>query len=126
MANHTGSLELVAIPNRPSLVIRDITTFNLEWPRMEANAHFLLQWRGIRVDRYKTWLSNYLNIFNAYIEPGVDLNDLSSLVFCLPNIEKSSKEKSTFEFPPNFNCDNPREISEIIMVYNYSDMEPSL
>ena len=86
--------------------IRDNTTFNKEWPKTEACIHFLLLWRGIIEDNGKAWLKNYLNVYNACIELGVDLNDISSLVFCLPNIEKSSREKSAFEFSPNYQSEN--------------------
>ena len=54
----------------------------------------------------REWLSNYLNSFNAYIQPGVIFDDLEALKFCTPNLEKTSRVKFDFEFPPNFCVDN--------------------
>ena len=45
---------------------------------------------------------NYLDLLKAYIHLGVEFSILDRLVFCTPNIEKTSREKSSFEFPPNF------------------------
>ena len=69
---------------------------------MEASIQFLLWWRGIVEDDNKEWLMNYLNVFKAYIHHGVVLDNIEALKFCTLNIEKSSREKYEFEFPPNF------------------------
>ena len=69
---------------------------------MEVSIWFLLQWRRIVEDDSKDWLENYLNIFKAYIHPGMLLDNLEALNFCTPNMEKSSREKNEFEFLSNF------------------------
>ena len=69
---------------------------------MELCFQFLLGWRRIMVDNGHEWLINYLSLFNAYIHPRVELGNLDALEFCTPNIEKSSREKFSFEFPPHF------------------------
>ena len=68
-------------------------------------------------DPDKVWLHVYLDIFNSYIEPGVALDNLEALEFCIPNLEKTSKEKRSFVFPPNFQSKNPNKIAEIIMAH---------
>jgi hypothetical protein len=35
---------------------------------MEASVNFLLRWRGIIEDPSKSWLTDFLHIFEAYIE----------------------------------------------------------
>ena len=60
---------------------------------------------------------NYLNVFNSYIEPGTDMNNWDKLEFCLPNYDKSSKDRTTLVFPPNCMAEDSNEISKIIMVY---------
>ena len=84
---------------------------------MEASINFLLRWRGILDDPGKAWLQAYLNILKSYVEPGIDLDDLEVLEFCIPNLEKTSKERNSFVFPPNFHSNNPNEIAEIIMIF---------
>ena len=39
-----GHLDLVIAPCHQSLVIRENLAFYCEWPKMEANLHFLLRW----------------------------------------------------------------------------------
>ena len=78
---------------------------------MEANIHFLLKGRGIVEDSNKEWLRSYLDIFKSYIHPSVVLDNLEALEFCIPNMEKSSREKSSFVFPPNFQSKNPNDIA---------------
>lgn len=112
-----GSLELEVAYRWPSLLISENLAFLKEWPRMEANIQFLLQWRGIIEDYSKDWLRNYLNISNAYIQPGVSLDNSEALNFCTPNTEKSSREKKEFELPPFFQPKKYNDISEIIMVF---------
>lgn len=65
----------------------------------------------------KDWLINHHNIFNAYIHLGVVLDNLEALNFYKLNMEKSSREKNAFEFPPNFQLEKPNDILEIYMVY---------
>ncbi len=84
---------------------------------MDASIQFLRRWRGIIEDGGRAWLKNYLGIFKSYIFMSVELENLEALDYCIPNIEKSSKEKSSFEFPPHFQSKNPKDIAEIIMVF---------
>ena len=67
-------------------------------------------------DEGKEWLTNYLNLFNTYIQLGVVFDDLDALEFCTPNSEKMSRAKFNFEFPPNFIIEKPNDIPEVIMV----------
>ena len=117
MVHPLGSFELAIVPRHPSLVIQENELFFQEWPKIKANIHFLLKWRGIIEDHSKAWLRNYLSIFNSYIQLGVELDNLEALDFDIPNMEKSNREKHTFEFSPNFQTKNPKNIAEIIMVY---------
>ena len=84
---------------------------------MEACFHFLLQWRKITINPDHEWLSNYLNLFNAYIHPEVEFGKLDMLEFCTLNIEKSSREKLSFELPPFFQSKYPNDLAEVIMVF---------
>ena len=102
MDHPLGSFNLEIVPRQHALVIRDLVAFNKVWPKMESSIQFLLGWRGIMVDNRKEWLRSYLGLFNAYIHPGVGFGNLDALDFCTPNIEKSSREKFSFEFPPFF------------------------
>ena len=102
MALPPGILDTTLHLTRPVILIRDPPTFNKEWANMEASIHFLLCWRGISEDNSKDWLLNYLTSTRAYIEPGSDFDNLPSLSFCTPNLDKSSKVRSTYVFPPNF------------------------
>ena len=77
---------------------------------MEANIYFLLRWRGILEDHSNAWLRNYLNIFNSYIQLGVELDNLEALDLCILNMEKFSKETSAFKILPNFQTENPKDI----------------
>ena len=63
------------------------------------------------------WLVNYLKIYKAYVHLGVTFDNLDNLDFCTPNIEKTSREKSSFEFPPFFKVQNPNDFVEVIMIY---------
>lgn len=112
-----GHPDLEAAFRRPSLVIREGLAFYREWPKMEANLHFLLHWRGIIVDESKAQLLNYLHMFNAYIQPGVTFENLDTLNFCTLNVEKTNRAKVDFEFPPNYYVEQPNDIPEVIMVY---------
>lgn len=101
--NHPlGSLVVANIPRRPAIVIRDSTTFNLVWPKMESCFHFLLRWRKITSRQGLKWLNDYLGLFKAYIYLGVGFGNLDLLDFYTPNIEKISRARSSFEFPPHF------------------------
>ena len=117
MAYPLGSFDIAIVPRCLALAIRDIHEFSWAWPKMKASINFLLRWRGIRVDSNIEWLSNYLNIFNSYIELGTDLINWVNLDFRLPNFEKTSKEKNSFVFPPNIQLDDSNEISKVIMVF---------
>ena len=63
------------------------------------------------------WIENYLNLHKAYIHPGVVFENLDNVDFCTLNIEKMSKEKLTFEFPPFFKIENLNDVVEVIMIY---------
>ena len=63
------------------------------------------------------WLVNYLKIHKAYVHLGVTFDNLDNLDFCTPNIEKTSREKSTFEFPPFFKAYNLSDVVEVFMIY---------
>ena len=62
-------------------------------------------------DPNKVWLRVYLGIFMSYIDPGLVLDNLEALEFCIPNMEKTSKKKSSFVFPLNFQSENPNDIA---------------
>ena len=68
-------------------------------------------------DPDKFWLHVYLDIFKSYIELGVTLDNFEALEFCIPNMEKTSKENNSFVFPLNFQSKNPNDIVEIVMVH---------
>ena len=84
---------------------------------MESCFRFLLRWCKIKEDHETGWLGNYLGLFNAYIHQSIGFGNLETLDFYTPNIEKSSKEKFSFEFPPCFKSKNPNDIAEVIMVF---------
>lgn len=63
------------------------------------------------------WMVNYLNLHKAYVHPGVVFDNIEYLDFYTPNIEKTSREKSTFKFPPFFRAENPIVVVEVIMIY---------
>ena len=84
---------------------------------MEASIHFLLRWRRIFEDEGREWLTNYLHSFNAYMQPGVNFDDLDALEFDMPNSKKTNKAKFNFAFPPNFFVKKPNDILEVIIVY---------
>lgn len=67
-------------------------------------------------DPKKGWLLHYLQGFDAYIQPGVVFEDLDALDFYLPNLYKSSKEKTTFIFPSGSKVKDLDEAAKIIMV----------
>ena len=117
MDHPPGSLVVANIPRRPALVIRVRVSFNMAWPKMESCFHFLLGWRKINVNFDQGWLNNYLSLFKSYIHLGVGFGNLDRLDFCTPNIEKTSRERSSFEFPPNFQAENPNDVVEVIMVF---------
>ena len=84
---------------------------------MEAAIRFLLHWRGIVVETDRMWLTEYLNVFHAYIYLGVSFENLEAIIFYTPNVDKTSRLKVGFELPPNFQVENPNDISEVIMVF---------
>lgn len=43
MKHPPGSLVVENVPRRPTLIIRDLPTFNMAWPKMESCFHFLLR-----------------------------------------------------------------------------------
>ena len=91
-----GSFDLDIVPRQPILIIHDLIAFNQVWPKMESSIQFLLRWRGEVADIGKEWLKNYLGLFKAYIHLGVGFGNLNLLDFCTPNIEKSSRDRSSF------------------------------
>ena len=92
-------LSIAFIPRCLALVIRDRFSFNMAWPKMEPCFHFLMGWRKIAPMTGQGWLTNYLKLHKAYVHPGVTFEDIDKVNFCTSNIEKTSKEKSSFEFP---------------------------
>ena len=84
---------------------------------MEASVQFLLRWRRIIKDPGREWLVNYPRALDAYIHPKADLSNLEAVEFCLPNYDKSRKERSTYEFPPGSKAKNLQEASKIIIVF---------
>ena len=62
------------------------------------------------------WLINYLHLFNAYIQPRVTFENLDDLDFNTPNVERTSKRKFIFEFPPNYQVEQFSDITDVIMV----------
>ena len=56
-------------------------------------------------------------MFNAYIQPSVTFDNLDALNFCTLNVEKTSRSKVDFEFPPNYYVEQPNDILEVTMVY---------
>lgn len=117
MENLSGSLGHVNVLRHPILSIRDINQFNREWPKMEASITFLFHWRGIITNQDKDWLLHYLCIFYAYIEPGVDFDDLNKLVFSLPNLLKYSKQKMACVLAPGSMVVDLEEVDNLIMIY---------
>ena len=84
---------------------------------MEASITFLLYWRGIVVEANKDWLTDYLNIFHAYIHSRVSFENLDALIFYTPNVDKTSRLKTNFELRRNFQFENPIDISNVVMVF---------
>ena len=112
-----GSPKLEIAYRHPSLVIYKNLAFYQEWPKMEENIQFLLRWRRIVVEESRAWLTNYLNLFNAYIHPRVVFDNLDALNLCTPILEKTSRAKFDFEFPLKFVVEKPNDIPKVIMVY---------
>ena len=117
MKHPSGSLIIANIPRYPALIIKDRVSFNMEWAKMESCFHFFMGWRKIAPMVGNGWMVNYLNLHKVYIHPGVVFYNLEILDFCTPNIEKTSREKSTFKFPPFFKVENPNDVVEVIMTY---------
>ena len=88
---------------------------------MERSIKFLLRWRGIIEDPGKDWLTDYLKAYDAYIHLEVDFNDMENVKFCLPNYDKTNRDRTAFEFPPGSKASTLHEASEIIMVYKKFD-----
>ena len=110
MAYEPKELSHVNIAGRSSLFIKDNIKFYNTWPKMEASINFLLRWRGILEDPKKDWLSNFLQAFEAYIEPNINFDDLGKLEFILPNFIKSNRELTTSVFPPGSTMDDVEDI----------------
>ena len=99
------------------LVIIDNVHFFREWLRMECSINFLLRWRGIIEDPSRDWLTNYLRAYDAYIHPNVDLTNLDDVEFYLPHYDKTSKGRSTYEFPLGSKATTLHEATKIIMIF---------
>ena len=69
------------------------------------------------VEVNRDWLTNYLNIFRVYIHLGVSFENLDALIFYTPNTDKTSRLKINFELSPNFQVENPNDISDVFMVF---------
>ena len=117
MEHPLGSLIIANIPRCLALIIRDRVAFNLALPKMETCFHFLMGWRKIVLVIGTGWIVNYLTIFKAYIHLGMSLDNIDTLDFCTPNIEKTSREKSTSKFSSFFRVENPNDVVEVIMIY---------
>lgn len=116
MVKPPGSPDLSREVRCPALVIRDNITFLKVWPKMLTSIHFLLRWRGIWMDTDNFWFLHYLNTFKAYVEPGINFDDMETLDIHTPNLDKSSKKKSSVVLPPHFLSENPTAIAEIILI----------
>ena len=112
-----GSLIITNITRRPALVIWDNYAFNMAWPKMEPCFHFLMGWRKIVLTVGLRWLTNYLKAHKAYVYPRVSFTDINRVNFSTPNIEKTSREKSSFMFPPGFKAENPFDVAEVIVIF---------
>ena len=64
----------------------------------------------------KEWLINFLQDFEAYVEPDINFNDLDRLEFSLPNYIKSNRESMTYVFLPGSTIDDVEKAKDIIMV----------
>ena len=73
--------------------ITDMNIFNKEWLKIFKSIKFLLRWSRIVDDPSIERLLNYLRMFDSYVEPHVQVSDLSILEFSLPNFNKSSREE---------------------------------
>lgn len=111
-----GNPDLAMAPCRHSLIIRENLTFVQEWPQMKASLNFLLRWRGIIQENNTIWLSEYLRLNNAYIQTGVTFENLNAVDFSTPNAERTSRRKTTFVFPPNYQVENYNDITNVIIV----------
>ena len=111
-----GSLIIANIPRRPALVIKDREIFKAAWRKMETCFYFLMGWRKIIPMVGDEWLLRYLRAHKAYIDEGVTFDNLERVNLCTPNIEKTSRNKNFFVFPPGFEVENPNDISEVIMI----------
>lgn len=117
MEHSLGSLIIANIPRHPALFFKDRVAFDMAWPKMEPCFHFLMGWRKIAPVVGHGWLVNYLKIHKAYIHPVVTFENLDIVNFYTPNIEKTSREKSSFEFPHFFKEENPSDVVKVIMIY---------
>lgn len=111
-----GHPDLVTAPRRHSLIIRDNFKFMQEWPQMKNSLNFLLRWRGIIQEGNTRWLSEYLRQNNAYVQRGVSFENLDDVEFSTPNAERTSRRKTTFVFPPNYQVENYNDIANVIIV----------
>jgi hypothetical protein len=62
-----GHPDLATAPRRQSLEIREHTTCQREWHKMEASLNVLFRWRGIIDEDNTDWLINFLHLFKAHI-----------------------------------------------------------
>ena len=111
-----GHPDLDTAHRRQSLVIREYSTLQREWPKIEASLNFILRWRGIIVEENTEWLTNYLRLFKAHIQEGVSFANLNDLEFSTPNAERTSKRKLVYEFPPNYQIEEFSDIMDVILV----------
>ena len=81
-----------------------------------GSVKFLLCWRRITGEGNNEWVTNYLKLFNVYVQSGVVFDDLSALEFCTINLEKTSRTKVTFKLPPYLAMDESDDVPEVIMV----------
>ena len=111
-----GAEELRTAPRRQFFTVRNDMAFFRAWPRMQASVNFLLGWRGIRAEENLEWVVKYIQMFNAYVSPGVVFNDLNNLEFCTLNAEKSSRLRTDYMLPPNLVMEDFDYVPEVIMV----------
>ena len=114
MAHPPRNFDLAIVPRCPSLVIQELSTFNLVRPKMDANIQFILRWRGIIKDGGKAWLKKHLEILKSYIHLSVELENLEEPELYILNIEKSSRKRVPLNSCLNSSLKTPRTLQRLL------------